>query len=122
MADPAPGSRLSSGTSTISTKPSPRNSAQPRGESSGAGRASAVSSSRIGRPPLCREQAARPLLDEQDDADQHHHLAQHGASHRLEELVHDSKRERADQRTHQVADAAEDDDEEAVDNVDLAKI
>ena len=39
------------------------------------------------RPALEREQAARPLLDEQDDGDQHQDLAEHRAGIGLEELV-----------------------------------
>src|SRR5690606_41477154 len=47
---------------------------------------------------LEREQAARPLLDEQDDQHQDRDLAEHRARHRLEELVGDAEREGADQR------------------------
>ena len=44
------------------------------------------------RPALEREQAARPLLDEQDDEDQNRDLAEHRAGERLEKLVGDAER------------------------------
>src|SRR5688572_11158704 len=53
-----------------------------------------------------REQPARTPLDEQDDAHEHRNLREHGAGHRLEQLVDDSERHAADERAPQVADTA----------------
>ncbi len=74
------------------------------------------------RPSLEREQAARPLLDEQDDEDEDQDLAQHRTGIGLEELVGDAERQSADQRAPEIADTAEDHDHEAVDDVALAEI
>src|SRR5215831_6300744 len=79
-------------------------------------------SSCLDRPALEREQAARTLLDEQDDQHQDRDLAEHRTGERLEELVGDAERERADQRSPQIADAAEHHHHEAVDDVALAEI
>src|SRR5579872_1374540 len=78
--------------------------------------------SRFHRPALEREHAARPPLDEQDQKDQHDDLAKHSASERLNELVHHAQCQRTDQRAPQIADTAEHDDHEAVDDVALTKI
>ncbi len=49
-------------------------------------------------------------------------LAEHGARERLQELVGDAKREGADQRAPEIADAAEHHHHEGVDDVALAEI
>src|SRR3974390_1268877 len=79
-------------------------------------------SSRLHCAALEREHSARALLDEQDDEDEDGDLAEHGACVRLEELVGDAERERADQSAPQIADAAEHDDHERVDDVTLAEV
>src|SRR6185436_21120973 len=45
----------------------------------------------IGKPPLEREHALRPLLDEDDDEHQHRDLGQHRAGDAFEELVDDTQ-------------------------------
>src|SRR4051812_16130222 len=72
------------------------------------------------RPALEREHAARAFLDEQDDEHEHDDLAEHGAGIRLEELVQDAERQRADQRAPKIADAAEHHHHETVDDVALS--
>src|SRR5262245_30788092 len=97
----------------------PRNAAHPFGPSSDL---KAGGMSGLYRAATKREQPARTLLDEQDDEDQHGDLAQHRAGEGLEEFVDDTERHGADQRTEQVADAAEHHDHETVDDIDGAKI
>ena len=48
------------------------------------------------RPALQREQAARALLDEQDDEDQHQDLGQHGAGAGFQALVGNAEAQRRD--------------------------
>jgi len=50
----------------------------------------------FGAPSLQREQALRPLLDEQDDHHQHEDLRQHRAGKWLEELGDRAEAERSD--------------------------
>src|SRR5689334_16086876 len=76
----------------------------------------------LDRPALEGEQAAWPLLDEQDDEDEDEDLAENGAGKGLEELVGDAEGERCDERSPQIADAAEDNDHEAVDDIGLPEI
>ena len=64
----------------------------------------------------------RALLDEQDDADQHGDLGEHRAGPRLEELVDDAEPERRDDGTRKLADAAEHDDHERVDDIALPEV
>src|SRR6266849_5998298 len=108
-------SRLRSGTRMASAASSARKTVAPRSSER-------RTSSCLDRPALEREQAARTLLDEQDDEHQDADLAEHGARERLEELVGDAEREGADQRAPQVSDAAEHHHHEAVDDVALAEI
>ena len=75
------------------------------------------------RPPAPeREETARALLDEEDDEDQNQDLGEHRASIGLKELVRDAERQRAGKRPPEIADAAEHDDHEAVDDVALAEV
>src|SRR5690606_11745479 len=73
-------------------------------------------------PSLECEQATWPLLDEEDDQNEHEDLAEYRADRRFEELVENAERQRADQRSPKIADAAEHHHHEAVDNVALAKV
>src|SRR3954451_667386 len=74
------------------------------------------------RPSFEREQAARALLNEQNDQDQNGDLAEHGTRDRLQKFIGDAERERADQGAPEIADAAEHHDHEGVDDVALAEI
>src|SRR5690606_370508 len=78
--------------------------------------------SRLYRPALEGKEATRAALDEEDDEDEDQDLGDHGAGIGLEELVGDADREGADQRAPEIADAAEDHDHEAVDDVVLPKV
>ena len=72
--------------------------------------------------PFSREHAAWPALNEQNQQHQHNDLAEHRAGDGLKELVDDAQSQRADNRTPQIADAAEHHDHETVDDVALAEI
>src|SRR3954470_2235546 len=98
------GKKFRSGTPTNSTRPMARNIAQPRRsrklEASGG-------ISGLRRTAAEREQAARALLDEEDDEHQHRDLAEHRARERFEELVDDAESHRTDERAEQIAHPAE---------------
>ena len=72
--------------------------------------------------PRSAKSPLRSPLDEEDDDDQQHDLALDRADQRLEQLVGEADHQRAKRRAPQVADAAEHDDHEAVDDVALAEI
>src|SRR5690348_3156626 len=81
-----------------------------------------TSSPGLGGAALQREEAARAPLDEEDDGHEDGDLAEDRPGDRFEKLVDDAERQRADQRPQQIADAAEDNDEKAVDDVNRAEI
>ena len=60
----------------------------------------------LGTPPFECEQPLGPLLDEENDEDEHHDLREHGAGQRLEELGDRAEAERRDDRAGELADAA----------------
>src|SRR5687768_4598972 len=74
------------------------------------------------RPSLEGEEALRPSLDEEDDEDEDCDLREHGAGPGFEQLVGKAEHERRVDRTGELPDAAEDDDEERVDDVALAEV
>src|SRR3977135_4556598 len=79
-------------------------------------------SSCLDRPALEGEQTSRTFLDEQDDQHQDRDRAEHSACKWLKELVGHAECERADQRSPQIAHAAEHHHHETVDDVALAEI
>src|SRR5687768_11822577 len=74
------------------------------------------------RPSLQREKALRTALDEEDDEDEHRDLGEHGAGPGFQELVREAEHERGVDRAGELADAAEDDDQERMDDVALAEV
>ena len=102
--------------------PAPRRRRGWRGRCRCAGRSGRRAISGLHRAAALREQAARPLLDEQDDEDEDQDLAEHRAGVGLEELVGDPEREGRREGAPEVAGAAEDDDEERVDDVALPEV
>src|SRR4030095_4842167 len=78
--------------------------------------------SRLSAPSLQCKQSLRPLLDEKDDEDQHHDLREYRAGPWLEELGDRPEAEGGDHCPGELANAAQHDDHEAVDDVALAEI
>src|SRR5207244_3081922 len=78
--------------------------------------------SRFNGAALQREQSLRPLLNEDDDEDEHGDFRQYGALPRLEKLVDHAKTERRVDGTRQLTDAAQYDDHERIDDVALAEV
>src|ERR1700682_4138622 len=78
--------------------------------------------SRFNGAALERKQALRPLLDEDHDEDQNRDLGEHGARPRLEELVDDAQAERRIDSAGELADAAQHDHHERVDEIALSQI
>src|SRR5215469_9657711 len=74
------------------------------------------------RPALEREQAPRPFLNKQDNHDENGDLSEHGTSERLKELVGDAERERTNQGSPQITDAAKYYDHETIDDVALTEV
>ena len=124
---------MSSGISTTTVRLAATSAAQPRGPSSRRGTGSPGRWRRpLGGAPkalggghlsaLERKDALRPLLDEDDDEDQHHDLGQHRALPAFEQLVQHAQAEAGVDGAGELADAAEHDDHEAVDDVALAEV
>src|SRR5512138_1097442 len=78
--------------------------------------------SRFNGAALQCEQSLRPLLDEDDDEDEHGDLREHCALPGFEKLVDDAEPERRVNGAGQLTDAAQHDDHERVDDVALAEI
>src|SRR4051794_23451034 len=114
--------RFKTGTSTMVSTRRIRKTCQPRRDSSLARRDISSMVSSLRGPALEREQAARPLLDEQDDEDQDQDLAEHGAGIGFQELVEDAERHGAGQYAPQAADPTEHHDHEAVHDVALPQV
>src|SRR6187200_2782124 len=72
--------------------------------------------------PGLREEAAWTPLDEEDERDQHEDLRQHGSGVGFEQLVDDTHRHPADERTPEVADPAKHHDHERIDDVRLPQV
>src|SRR6218665_2786003 len=71
----------------------------------------------FGAAALHREDALRALLDEDDDEDQHHDLGEHRTGPAFEELVQHAQAQRGVHRARQLAHAAKQPHEEAVEDV-----
>src|SRR5215470_679923 len=80
-----------------------------------------ATASRFGIPSPGREEARRPPLQEEDDADQDRHLAEDGAERRLDALGEAAEPGRGEDRTGQLADAPGHDHHERVHDVVLAE-
>src|ERR1700728_1761503 len=74
------------------------------------------------RPAPKGEHPSRPFLNEENDEHENGDLAKHRARIGLDELVGDTENEGADQRAPKIADAAEHNHHEAVDDVALTEI
>src|SRR5436189_4487371 len=73
-------------------------------------------------PTLHGEQPRRLPLNEDHDEDQHRDLRKHRARDAFEQLVEHAEAEAGDDRAGELTDAAEDDDEERIDDVALAEV
>src|SRR5437588_12401058 len=74
------------------------------------------------RPAPEREQALRSLLDKEDEEHEHGDLGEHGARPGLEEFVDDAQAERGVYGARELANAAQHDDHERIDDIALAEI
>ena len=81
-----------------------------------------TSTYRVDRTATPGEQAARPLLNEQDQKNEDQDLGQHCARKWFHELVGDPERESRNKRAPEVSDAAEHHDHEAVYDVGLTEV
>src|SRR5438067_2150986 len=93
--------------------------AAPAGRWSGT---NATGISRLNRATFQCEKALRSLLDEHDDEDQHGDLRQHRALPGFEEFVDDAEPERRIHGARELANAAQHDHHERVDDVALSEI
>src|SRR6266480_6595029 len=75
--------------------------------------------SRFNRAALQRKHPLRPLLNEDDDEDQHGDFRQYRALPRLEEFVDDAKAERGIDSARQLTDTAQHDNHERIDDIAL---
>src|SRR5438309_6773578 len=80
-----------------------------------------ATASRLGIAPPRREEPGRPPLQEQDDADEDCHLAEHRAERGLDALGQAAEAGRGQDRPGELADAAGDDHHERVHDVVLAE-
>src|SRR4030095_10353464 len=72
--------------------------------------------------PLQGKQSLRPLLDEDDDEDEHRDLGEDRALPRLEELVRNPEAKRRIHGARELADTAQHHDHERVDDVALSEV
>src|SRR5205809_3342773 len=78
--------------------------------------------SRFNRTALQREQSLRPLLNEDDDEDEHGDFRQYRALPCLQELVDNAKTERRVDSARQLSDAAQHDHHERIDDIALTEV
>src|SRR5450830_765315 len=81
-----------------------------------------MAGSSVDHPSFQCEEALRAFLDKQNDQRKDQDLAEHGADLRFEDLVGDPQAERGHYATGQLADTAEHDDQEGIDDVALAQV